>query len=59
MKKIHVCVEWPGGGWNEEVEVEEDATQEEMEQAAADEFYNRCNYGWSEVEQAKPEVGNV
>lgn len=44
---IEVHVEWPNGHQVEEIELDDDATEEDQEQAAKDAFFNVCNYGWS------------
>lgn len=47
MKTIIVCIEWPGDSEVIEFQVGDDATEEEIEELAKDEFFNRCNYGVS------------
>jgi hypothetical protein len=53
MKKIRVDIEtnWAGVGEVEYFEVEDDATDDEIADEAREIFFNRCNYGWSEVEE--------
>ena len=46
MMTIRVTIEWPNGGEVVEAEVAADATMKEVEDAAADAFFNMCNYGW-------------
>lgn len=38
------------------VEVDDDATEEDMEEAARDEFFNQCSYGWVECDEAGNET---
>lgn len=55
MRLISVCIEWPTGSEREEFEVDDDATDDEINEVARDVFGNHCSYGWSEVDQqAKP-----
>lgn len=51
MRKIEVTIEtaWTGANETVEIEMPDDATQEEIEEAARDEFFNMCNYGWAEI----------
>lgn len=47
MRTLTVCVEWPTGSEEIEVEIEDDLTGEEVRQIAEDVFFNTCNYGYS------------
>lgn len=44
---ITVCSEWPTGSEIEEIELPDNSTEEEIEEAAREAFFNNCNYGWS------------
>ena len=44
-KKYTVCIEWPTGSEEIEMEVPLDASEHEVEEAAKDTFFNRCRYG--------------
>jgi inorganic pyrophosphatase len=50
MQTIEVCIEWPTGGEVVRIEIEADATDDEIKAAASDAFFNLCNYGWSKVD---------
>jgi len=53
MRTIRLDIEYPSSNRGGEVltfEVEDDATEESISQDAQTEFYNRCNFGWSEVD---------
>lgn len=38
------------------VELDDSASQSDMEEAARDEFFNRCSYGWSECDEEGNEL---
>ena len=44
---ITVHVEWPTGSEDVEFEMDDDATKEQIEEAADDAFFSSCNYGYS------------
>lgn len=48
-KIIEVCVECSAVGYSEVVDIElpDDATEEDAQDAADVEFFNTCSYGWS------------
>jgi hypothetical protein len=50
MQTIIVITETPYGDYEDEFEVEADATDEQIEDAARDVFANRCSYGWHRKE---------
>lgn len=51
MRKFRVVIETPfvNGEIIEEFEVEDDATEEDIESEAKDIFLNNCNYGFHEI----------
>ncbi|WP_420894644.1 DUF7167 family protein [Serratia odorifera] len=51
MRRFVVVIETPfcGGEIREEFEVEDDATQEDIDEEAKEIFLNNCNYGCHEV----------
>ena len=51
MRKFKVIIETPfvGGTIEDEFEVEDDATEEEIAEEARDVFLNSCNYGFYEI----------
>ncbi|EIS7448080.1 hypothetical protein GHU73_12165 [Citrobacter werkmanii] len=51
MRRFKVTIETGivGGNFEEEFEVEDDATDEEIAAEAKDIFMNQCNYGFSEI----------
>jgi hypothetical protein len=53
MKTIRVTIEtaWVGANETVYIEVENDATEEEIADAAHEEFLNYCSYGYSELGQ--------
>ena len=52
MRTIRLDIEYPREGSSETLtfEVEDNATDEEIAADAETEFYNRCNFGWSEID---------
>ena len=50
MKKIKVWLNtgFAGANYEDEFEVEDDATNEEIEEEARDLAFNRIDWGWSE-----------
>jgi hypothetical protein len=57
-KFIRVVIETgiAGGDTVEIVELDDNASQKDMEEAARDEFFNRCSYGWSECDEEGNEL---
>lgn len=57
MRKIKVIIETGiAGGMHEDVfEVEDDATQKEIEDEARDVFFNYCNYSFYEIKDENEE----
>lgn len=57
-KFIRVSIETgiAGGETTEIVELDDTATLKDMEEAARDEFFNRCSYGWSECDENGDEI---
>lgn len=51
MRRFLVVIEAPfcGGEIRETFEVEDEATQEEIEEEAREIFFNNCNYGFHEL----------
>lgn len=43
---LQVDVEWPCGAETVEIELPDDATQTEIEEAAKEAFHDLCNYGY-------------
>lgn len=52
MRKITVYIEtgFAGSDRQETIEVDDDATEEEIDDIAREVFFNQCNYSWSESE---------
>lgn len=48
---VNIETSWVGASEEVEVELDDDATEEEIEAAAHEEFLNYCNYGWSIVKE--------
>lgn len=46
MQTIVVITETPTQTFRDEFEVEDDATDEEIDESASVAFGNRCSYGW-------------
>lgn len=55
MRRISVCIENGHSSQYETFEVEDNATDEEIEGEAKDIFLNYCNYGWRELEEGEEE----
>ncbi len=53
MKQVRVNIEtnWVGASEEVIIEVEDDATEEEIAEAAHEEFMNYCNYGYSVIDE--------
>lgn len=47
MKKITVHIEWPTGSEDREFDMDDDSTEEDIFKACEEEFFNRCNFGFS------------
>ncbi len=52
MKYIKVNIEtgYCTGAEPTVLELDDDATEEDMEEAAREEFFNQCSYGWVECD---------
>lgn len=52
MRTIRLDIEYPREGSGETLafEVDDEATDEDISAMAETEFFNRCNFGWSEVD---------
>lgn len=52
MRTIRLDIEFPRNGSSETLtfQVDDDATDEQIAADAETEFYNRCNFGWGEID---------
>lgn len=50
--KVLVTIEtaWVGASEEVEIELDDDASEEEIAEAAHEEFLNYCSYGWSIID---------
>lgn len=53
MQTIVVITETPNQTYEDEVEIEADATDDEIAEAAKEAFSNRCSYGWHRKGEAE------
>lgn len=57
MKQVRVNIEtnWVGASEEVIIEVDDDATEEEIAEAAHEEFMNYCSYGYSVIGEEEDE----